>query len=338
MITENHLFVEQLSNYFEQQNKQQDTLVQAGNKHVFQACMEHLEGSLNFEEKMTLMDYHMCYNNALNGARSNNLDASQMWLNKAADLPDFEKPILQKIVDVNKFPAIAYHLYRAGDYKKATELLMKTIQISGSLVQEDKIEYMVWGQMEDYINIFRVYCTENDSTLAFKYAQSILLATVHATHSKDILENVSSDILKKGEIDFISYATSDILLRLLKLEPSKKKVVAQLFHPLWEIQDWSNCPLLGYKHAIFALKYWEEEDTTSFLKEFEHLLPYFNRQGYILQFYLLEALVPLIKTASDSTSKETILNHLSSYYTKQLDLDYSILKNHSQLKFEPLSR
>jgi hypothetical protein len=337
MTIENNQFLEQLSNYFEQQNKQQETLVQAGNKHVFQACMEHLEGRLNFEEKMTLMDYHLCYNNALNGARENNLEASQRWLNKAAELPDFENPSLQKIVDVNKFPAIAYHLYRAGDHEKAIQLLMDTIQISGSLAQEDNIEYMVWGQMEDYINIFRVHCTQKDSTSAFKYARSILLASVLGKHSKGVLENVSATILKKAEIDFISYATSDTLLRLLRLEPSKRKVVAQVFSPLWEIQDWSSCPLSGYQNAIFALKYWVEEDTTSFLKEFESLLPNMNRQSYLLQFYLLEAIIPLIEASSNATLKETILSHLSNYYINQLDLDYSILKDYSQLKIEVAS-
>lgn len=334
MNVEKNLFLEQLSNYFEQQNSQQETLVQAGNKHVFQACMEHLEGTLNFEEKMTLMDYHLCYNNALDSARKNNLDGSQMWLNKAAELPSFENPTLQKVVDVNKMPAIAYHLYRAGDHEKAIKLLMDTIQLYENLVQEDKIEYMVWGQMEDYINIFRVYCTQKNMALALKYAQSILLATTHGKHSKGILENVSPSILKKREIDFTSYATSDILLRLLKLEPSKKKVVALVFPPLWEIQDWSSSSFPGYKNAIFALKYWMEEDMPSFLEEFNNLLPNINSQASILQFYLLEAIIPLIKTSSNTAIKETLLNQLSNYYINQLDLDYSILENYSQLKFE----
>jgi hypothetical protein len=334
MIMEKDLFVEQLSNYFKQENNKKEITVQAGNKHVFEVCMQQLEDTLNFEEKMTLMDCHLCYNKALDSARQNNLEASQMWLDKAEELPSFKKPLLQKVVDINKLPAIAYHLYRAGDHEKAIELLMDASSIYKGLVEEEKIEYMAWGQMEDYINIFRVHCSQKDIPAAVKYAQSILLAATHGKLTEGVLENVSPSILKKREIDFTSYATSDILLRLLKLEPSKKKVVLHAFSSLWEIQDWSNCPLLDYKNAIFALKYWAEEDIPSFLKEFNNLLPSMNNLASILQFYLFEAIIPIIDASSNSTKKQALLDQLSNYYITKLDLDLFTLDNYSQLKFE----
>ncbi|MGK0291083.1 MAG: hypothetical protein ACI86H_002550 [bacterium] len=329
-------FLVQLDNYFEQQNRPENKLVQGGNKHVFEACMEHLDPILTFDEKMILMDYHVCYSKAFTSALTGNLDASQMWLNKAGQLPFFEKNTLQKIVEVNKFPAVAYHVYREGNYKKAIEFLVRSIKVAGSLVEEDKIEYMVWGQMEQYINIFRVHCANKDQAAAVLYAKSILLALVHAQHTKGTVENVSPMLLKKGEIDYISYATGDILSRLIKLEGvTIEMIVQEVFNPLCTTMNWSNCPLEGYKNAIFVLKNWVENDTDAMQKEFEDLLPNMNRQSNLLQFYLLEVIVPLIKNQVDNSDvKQRILTHIPNYYINRLNLDDTVLTNYSQFEFE----
>jgi hypothetical protein len=336
MIMKKVSFLEHLDNYFELQNRPENKLVQGGNKHVFEACMEHLAPVLTFDEKMMLIDYHVCYNKAFTSALAGNLGVSQMWLNKAGQLPSFEKNTLQKIVEVNKFPAVAYHVYREGNYKKAIEFLVHSIKAAGSLVEEDKIEYMVWGQMEQYINIFRVHCANKDQAAAISYAKSILLALVHAQHTKGAVENVSPSLLKKGEIDYISYATGDILSRLIKLEGvSIEMIVQEVFKPLCTTTDWSNCPLKGYKNAIFALKYWLENDTDALQKEFEDLLPNMNLQNNLLQFYLLEIIVPLIKDqVDDSDVKQKIVAHIPNYYINQLNLDDSVLIHYSQFEFE----
>lgn len=337
MITmEKVSFLEQLNNYFEQQNKPENKLVQGGNKHVFEACMEHLAPSLTFDEKMMLTDYHVCYNKAFTNALSGKLDASQMWLNKAGELPLFEKNTLQKVVETNKFPAVAYHVYREGDYKKAIELLLCSIEAAGSLVEEDNIEYMVWGQMEQHINIFRVHCANKDQAAAISYAKSILLALVDAQHTKGAVENVSPRLLKKGEIDYIGYATGDILSRLIKLEGvTIEMIIQEVFKPLYTTIDWSNCPLEGYKNAIFVLKYWLEKDVDALQKEFEDLLPNMNRQNNLLQFYLLEVIVPLIKDqVDDSEMKQKVLAHIPNYYINRLNLDDTVLIHYSQFEFE----
>lgn len=332
-------FLEQLDNYFEQQNRPKNKLVEGGNKHVFEACMEHLAPILTFDEKMILTDYHICYNKAFTSALTGNLDASQMWLNKAGQLPFFEKDTLQKVVEVNKFPAVAYHVYREGNYKKAIDLLVRSIKAAGSLVEEDEIEYMIWGQMEQYINIFRVHCANKDEAAAVSYAKSILLALVHAQPTKGVVENVSPRLLKKGEIDYISYATGDILYRLIKLEGvTIKKIVQEVFQPLCAIINWSNCPLGGYKNAIFVLKYWVENNTDALQKEFEDLLPNMSRQNNLLQFYLLEAIVPLIKNqVNNSEMKQEILTYIPNYYINQLNLDDTLLTHYSQFEFEVAS-
>lgn len=324
-----------LVQHFEQESKREKSIVQPGNKHVFDACMEILEPTLDFEEKMTLMDYHLCYNNALDGARQGNLDSSTFWLNKAEELPTFEKPILKKLLDVNKIPAIAYHLYKEGDYDKAIEMLIETIEISGALGREGNIDYMVWGQMEDYINIFRALCTKKDQAGAITYAQAILLAGAVGKHTTDVVENVSSELLLKAEIPFLSYATGDILMRLLKFENlDRAAIVKAVFQPLWDLEDWTNCPLKGYEEAVFALKYWTEGDTKAFAAAIEKLLPNLAQQSNILQFYILEALLPSITTCENTELKESLKKYISDYYINNLELSQFILLHHSKLNFE----
>ena len=324
-----------LEQHFDQESKREKSIVQPGNKHVFDACMEILEPTLDFEEKMTLMDYHLCYNNALDGARQGNLDSSTFWLNKAEELPTFDKPILKKLLDVNKIPAIAYHFYKEGKYDEAIEMLIETIEISGALGREGNIDYMVWGQMEDYINIFRALCTKKDKEGAIKYAQAILLAGATGKHTTGVLENVSSELLLKAEIQFLSYATGDILMRLLKFEGMDRvAIVKAIFQPLWDLENWTNCPLEGYKEAVFALKYWAEQDTEAFAAAIEKLLPNLAQQSNMLQFYILEALLPLIVAYENKEIKGSLKNYISNYYLNDLELSQHILLHHSKLNFE----
>lgn len=83
-----------------------------------------------------------------------------------------------------------------------------------------------------------------------------------------------------------------------------------------------------------ALKYWVEKDTTSFFKEVKALLPYLDRQSNLLQFCILEMFVPHIRQLSNIATKQKLLNHLSNYYINHLELDFSTLNHHSQLKLE----
>lgn len=330
---ESSAFIQQLDNYLKEQ-AQQSQGVQAGNKHVFQACMEHLQDQLDFDDKMVLMDYHMCYSNALDGARNGNLDASQHWLEKAESLPDFEQPILQRIVEINKVPAIAYHKYREGAYEKAIELLQKTIQTSGTLATQDGIDYLVWGQMEDYINIFRVYCTAKDHNKALQCAQSILLAVVHGQLTKGHVENVSPALLRAGTIDFISYATSDVLVRLSKLGILEgKALIKAVLEPVWSVQNWSSCPLLGYQHAMAALKYWSEDNIQDMLRACVDLLPFMNKQSPILQFFLLEALLPILEESLSTMEFEQMRIKMQQHM-QQIGVDYYLLQHHSKLPFQ----
>lgn len=59
----------------------------AGNKHVFEVCIEELEDRLSIDEKMILMDLHLCYTNSLAAARENDLGTAQFWLNNAKQIP-----------------------------------------------------------------------------------------------------------------------------------------------------------------------------------------------------------------------------------------------------------
>ena len=326
-------FAQQLDHYFKQQAQQTEG-VQAGNKHVFQACMEHLHSELDFDEKMTLMDYHMCYSNALDGARNGNLDASQHWLEKAESLPDFDRPVLQRVVAVNKVPAVAYHLYREGQYDQAVELLRETIRTSGMLANDDGIDYLVWGQMEDYINIFRVYCTAKDHNKALQYAQSILKAVVHGQLTEGYVEGVSPTLLRAGTIDFISYASSDALVRLSKIGVlSGKALVKAVLEPIWSVEDWCNCPLSGYQQALTALRYWTEDNTPDFLEACTTLLPFMQQQSPIIQFFILEALVPILEAAQDTTTFKQMRMSIQQYM-QQIGVDYYMLQHHSQLPFQ----
>lgn len=195
---------------------------------------------------------------------------------------------------------------------------------------------MIWGQMEQYINIFRVHCARKDQAAAILYAKSILIALVHAQHTKGIIEDVSPELLKKGEIDYISYATSDILTRLMRIEGvTIEMLVKEVFEPICVMGDWSNCPLDGYQNAIFALKYWLENDANALQAEIQKLLPNMSRQSDLLQFYLLEAIVPLIKNQfKDSDLKQNVLRYIPNYYINSLGLDDDLLIHHSQFEFE----
>ena len=330
---EQHTLAQHLEQYLQQRNAT-DEGVQAGNKHVFQACMEHLEPQLNFEQKMVLMDYHVCYTNALEGARSGNLAVSQHWLDKAEALPDFESPQLQRVVDINKHPAVAYHVYRAGDHEEAIQLLRETIQISGDIVHKDGLPYLIWGQMEDYINIFRVHCTAKEGAKALQYAQSILLAAVHGQHTPGVLDDVSSELLQEGAIDFISYATSDVIVRLLKMgQWSNQALLHQLLHPLWDVEDWSHCPLAGYEEAIKAMRDGLEESPT-FAEALVAALPLLHRQSPALQFFLLETAMTQLKESLPQKQLVNLQKAIGQYYVQNAEVDHYLLGNHSQLTFQ----
>lgn len=323
-------FVQTLQTYLEQQ-AQEPERVPAGNKHVFEACMEHLDDELDFEEKMILMDYHMCYTQALDGARDNNLDASQHWLDQAEALPTFDKPVLNRMVAVNKTPAIAYHLYRESQFEKAIQLLEETIAISGTIATQDGIGYLVWGQMEDYINIFRVHCTAKDRPKALRYAQSILLAAVHGKMTPGVVDHVSPALLQQGSIDFISYATTDTLARLLKLEPTTPKtLLKEVLSPLWMENDWSNCPLEGYQQAVNTLQHWVEGDTAAMMDAYVKQLPTMRHQSPVLQFFLLEATVPMCKAALTEPAFQALRTQLLEYL-QQIGVERYLLQHHSQL-------
>ncbi len=44
--------------------------------------------------------------------------------------------------------------------------------------------------------------------------------------------------------------------------------------------------------------------------------------------------VPHIRQLSNIATKQKLLNHLSNYYINHLELDFSTLNHHSQLKLE----
>lgn len=332
MSTKTNHFIEQLNSYFKQEYNSNTKTVQAGNKDVFEACLDYLEANtaFDFEQKMTLMDYRVNYNHSLEAARVGKLKSAAFWLKKANELPVFENELLQKIVAVNQMPATAYYLYKEGNYQEAIALLKNTITLSGELAEKANIEYMVWGQMEDYINIFRAYCTQKDSVLAIKYAQAILLASLHGISTPGILENVSADTLIKAEIDFVSYATAESLQRLLRFDDlNLSDIIHQVFEPLLEIEDWSHCRFKNYKEAIIALKYATANQQEIFLEAMEQLLPNFYNQPNILQYFLLEESIPFILTQTDNPSDE-LLKSIYTYYKDTLGLTQSAI-NRSRL-------
>lgn len=337
MTTAIQTLVDNLNHYFNHPHSYANTVREPGNKHVFDACMEQLEPSLDFEQKMVLMDYRMCCSRALDAARSGNLEGSTFWLNKTEELPDFDNPVLQKIVDINIIPAKAYQFYKEGQFDLAIDMLKETIEFSGQLVEEAGVDYMVWGQMEDYINIFRVYCTLKDKAMAIQYAQAMLKAAIHGLHTPNILEDVSPSLLLKAEFDFINYSTSDILFRLLKFENMQPKdVCREVLSVLWEEEDWSKCPTMGYPQAMFVLKYWLENDVQALGKMVEELLPYLNHLNPILQFYIFEAILSVLLESDYSPTDNSLLEHIANHYTEKLKIGASILVNYSHLNFEHL--
>lgn len=329
MSTQTNRFIEQLNAYFKQEHNSNKKAVKAGNKDVFEACLDYLEtnAAVDFEQKMTLMDYRVSYNHALEAARIGKLKSAAFWLKKADELPAFEEELLQKIVAVNQMPATAYYLYKEGNYQEAIALLKNTITLSGELAEKANIEYMVWGQMEDYINIFRAYCTQKDKVSAIKYAKAILLASLHGISTPNILEDVSSETLIKAEIDFVSYATAESLQRLLRFkELNLSNIISQVFEPLLEIEDWSHCRFPNYKYAIIALKHATDNQQEMFLDDMDQLLPHFYDQPNILQYFLLEESIPFI-LAQTNSNPDGLLKSIYSYYKDTLGLTQSAINS-----------
>lgn len=329
------LLSKKIKTYFEHHLAAVEPSVASGNRHVFQVCLEHLSDRMSFEEKMQLIDGVVCYNKSLDHARENNLAASEHWLNKAATLPDFENKLLQKVLDINKIPATAYFHYANKDYDKAVSMLKTTIELCRELAEEAQIEYLIWGQMEEYINLFRTYCSIPNQAVAIQHAQAILNFLIAGKTTKGTLEHVRLDIIKKAEIDFLGYATGDVLYRLMRFESyDKSKIVKTIFEPIWQQDNWSLVSLEGYQASILLLKAWVEKDYEKMIAAFDEVAPTLYKQSALLQFYIFEALISLIKMEGSSEEKGIIANYVSQYYRQFLEFEIEFLNRYSLLIFE----
>lgn len=268
-------------------------------QHIFDDIKSMIRNKLMPSDVMDLNYHFYIYEKCLEFSREKAFGLAEYWIHHInesyIDLEGYVKKPLRLLY----LPMIAFYHYAKKDYLKALNYLLEERVCIDSFF-ESHDELSIEFNLEQVVNIFRVYYSMNDLSSTLKYSRAILLFSTLGTSQEGIVEG-DMQVLKENDpqnaINWIRYITNSVLAKPLYDNTNielKRNTLEGIFEPFFGITDWNACPIPTYKHAMVSLKAFKNEDIEKQILEVAKLIDSITTLPENLQFYLFRILLVTI--------------------------------------------